>query len=364
MTITPEQSATLAKKSADAAPLFKPDADVISSLEFTFACSGHVYHYPSEHHINSRDTIISTLPTDLFKGVGANLPLSINNGSTTSVVMKRTAEGSESTPSPLINEYGVEAFDKLKIGDMISMACGEDSVLGSTQLLGLADGVSGWCELTGGHAALWSRLILHRVLSHYVQHYNSETREGPVPELKEILDSAFVDAKEILDLKKETGSSTLILASLNASQDTLQVVNIGDSSIYVIRDGEIVFTATHESTPEKNCPHQIGTNSTEIPSSFASVYTIPVQEDDLILMCSDGVSDNLWENEITDILDKQYYSNNSETDLKTVTNALVNEAIGRSFDNFAVCPYQLKSSSSSGGKTDDISVLLAKVVAS
>ena len=370
-TMTVEASATLVDPTV--APLF-----TASSMEFNFACGGYAYHTSKNP---ARETLISSLPKELFTGPAAQLPLSVNNGSST-LIMKRNAEG-----EALINECTVEAFDKLEVGDVTSMACGEDSVVASTQLLGLADGVSGWSHRKGGHAALWSRLILHRTLSHFVTNYNahhsSVNGEDPIslpplsaqstPKTSELqstgsidvtkaLDDAFVDTKVILNRQEETGSSTLILASLNEAENSLEVLNIGDSSIWVFRDGEVVFTVNHAAKSE-NCPRQLGTNSKEVPSTIVSPFSIPIQPNDLILMCSDGVSDNLWINEIRDLLKEKYDKANGVGSLQAAADAIVMNATDRSFDNFAVCPYQLNASqySSCGGKTDDISVLLAEV---
>lgn len=374
---------------ASVAPLFSA-----SSVEFKFACGGYAYHSSKNP---ARKTLIESLPEVLFRGPAGQLPLSVNNGSTTTI-MKRSIEAD----SP-INQVPAEAFDKLEFGDMTTMACGEDSVVGSTQLLGLADGVSGWSHHTGGHAALWSRLVLHRAMSHFVDSYKlhhcigeeEQTLEIPplskqsIPATSELqtassiditkaLDDAYVDAKTILTRQQETGSSTIILAALNEHERTLEVLNIGDSSIWVFRNGEVIFTVNHAAKSE-NCPRQIGTNSTQLPSTMLAPFSIPVEQGDLVLMCSDGVSDNLWINEIKDILATKFYRT-SEVEveveaedvdaeepergsLQEAADAIVHMATDRSFDNFAVCPYQLNASqfSNGGGKTDDISVLLAEV---
>lgn len=364
---------------AEAAPpqlLFKSDATTCNLLSFDYACAGHAYHFPSKE--TARETVVRTLPSDLFSAETAGLPVSVSNGVTTTVLKPLNTEASAPSPmSLLVKECtAVEAFDKLKVGGVTSLGCGEDSVVGSMQLLGLADGVSGWNDVDSGHASLWSRLILHRFLTHYVKVYNNQNSvnspsagsEISQAKMLQILDRAYIDTRCILGEHKETGSSTLILASLNQSKDSLQVLNIGDSSIYVIRDGKIVFTANRESCPENRCPKQLGTNSTKLPSAVASYYSIPVQQGDLILMCSDGVSDNLWESEITDALEETFYKDDdashttNSAKIQAAADLLVSRATDRSFNEFVACPYHVKSSHCpTGGKNDDISVLLAEV---
>lgn len=388
MTITPDMQAAkwLAHHSV-VTPLFKPDTQAVHDLEFRFACAGSAYHHPTKE--TSRETIVSTLPAELFSDASGNLPVSVNNGTSTTVLKNMSADGMSSSSALLVKECPtVDAFDKLTIGDVTSLGCGEDSLVASTQLLGLADGVSGWNDTNDGHASLWSRVVLHRILTHYATNYNQGMEVGDKAHNLRVLDEAYTETKQILDEHHETGSSTLILASLNEAKETLQVLNIGDSSIYVIRDGQVVFTAaaadaaSESSSPVvaadaavevepkveiKNCPQQFGTNSTQLPSAISRVYSFPIQEGDLVLMCSDGVSDNLWENEITEtlseVLEKEENEQMTVTEkLQVAADLLARRATDRSFDGFAVCPYHVKSSHSpSGGKNDDISVLLARV---
>lgn len=353
-------------------------------LEFRFVTGGYAYHSSKNP---ARSILTAALPHALFDGPAAEQPVTLSDGSCTTIM---TRGSTDSNDNEGLNAVPIEAFDKLEFGDLTSMACGEDSAVGSTQLLGLADGVSGWSHRVGGHAALWSRLILHRTASHYVDNYNKhaaiaettdETKENSneavsalrSKDLLDALDDGFTDAKEILTEHKEIGSSTLILAALDQSSATadtanLQVLNIGDSSIWVFRDGEVVFTIEHAPKLE-NCPSQLGTNTTGTPSALVSPYTIPVRTGDIVLLSSDGVSDNLWINEISDILREKYFSAREHADpgedlLQRATDAIVLTATDRSFDNFAVCPYQLNAApySTGGGKTDDISVLLAEIV--
>lgn len=88
--------------------------------------------------------------------------------------------------------------------------------------------------------------------------------------------------------------------------------------------------------------------------------SLEVQPGDVVLMCSDGVADNLFIGEITEQLFEAY----DKGGVQAAADSLVALAVDRSFDNFAVCPYQLSASSfsSGGGKSDDISVVVAEIV--
>ncbi|KAF5097457.1 hypothetical protein D0Z00_002394 [Geotrichum galactomycetum] len=346
-----------------------------------FACSGQPYHYP-------RPSSTPESTHKYFENIIQSLPKRVEHD------LKLT----------YLDEQDYQAFNSLSVNDtLVSMGCGEDSLIGTHQLLGLADGVSGWTDMSGGHASLWSRLILHHILDHYVSDKSlalpplAGSDEGG-PCLKRILDKAFESTKSDISELHETGSSTLVLARLRPDLK-LDILCIGDSSIYIIRDGtEIVFTNNKTETPTTahvaapavvtdntttdteltasttteaeskhdlddeelikevvNCPQQVGTNTTVAPSSYAQLYQVTVEPNDVIMLCSDGISDNLWQNEITEVIAQEHL------DLKQKADMLVHNANDKAFDNFAVCPYQLRSPRSTGGKTDDMTVLLATV---
>lgn len=49
-----------------------------------------------------------------------------------------------------------------------------------------------------------------------------------------------------------------------------------------------------------DCPRQLGTNSPDTPDSQAKTEVVELQEGDVVLAISDGVSDNLWEHEVVE----------------------------------------------------------------
>ena len=51
-----------------------------------------------------------------------------------------------------------------------------------------------------------------------------------------------------------------------------------------------------------DCPMQLGTNSVDTPRKDAVLSKVALEEDDIVLALSDGVLDNLWEQEILTII--------------------------------------------------------------
>jgi hypothetical protein len=49
-----------------------------------------------------------------------------------------------------------------------------------------------------------------------------------------------------------------------------------------------------------NTPVQLGPLSPSTPLTHARTFTIPIQQDDILILASDGLSDNLWDEEVLD----------------------------------------------------------------
>ena len=79
----------------------------------------------------------------------------------------------------------------------------------------------------------------------------------------------------------------------------LYVTNLGDSQIMVIRPkADQVIYKTKEQWHWFDCPRQLGTNSPDKPTTNAVMQKVELEEGDVVLAMSDGVTDNLWEHEI------------------------------------------------------------------
>ncbi|KAL5480482.1 hypothetical protein ACEPAI_1752 [Sanghuangporus weigelae] len=92
------------------------------------------------------------------------------------------------------------------------------------------------------------------------------------------------------------GSSTALLAVL--SGDRLRVAHLGDCVGWLVRAGEIVWRS-EEMWWGFNYPVQLGPSSPSRPVD-ARRYELSVQADDILILASDGVSDNCWEEDILD----------------------------------------------------------------
>lgn len=119
------------------------------------------------------------------------------------------------------------------------------------------------------------------------------------------------------------------------------------------------------------CPVQIGSQTLNVlPPEIALVDEIDLQPGDLIVLCSDGVSDNLYDWETVKVLDE--HLNFKNDNLGAVANKIIAKCKAVAFHDNAYTPYNEKVSKLSshrlgknislGGKLDDMSLCIARVV--
>ncbi|KAL1408900.1 hypothetical protein Q8F55_005714 [Vanrija albida] len=162
------------------------------------------------------------------------------------------------------------------------------------------------------------------------------------------------------------GSSTCLLALLHHS--TLLVANLGDCSLLVIRRGEVVFR-TSEMQHAFNFPLQLGTHSRDEPMKDAKRYDFTVEKEDVVIVGSDGLMDNLFDEDILETL-QEFSSPSQPSSLppfspQVVSEELCNRARAVSEQTTATTPFMIRAIEEGidfvGGKRDDISVLVGVI---
>ncbi|PSN63349.1 protein serine/threonine phosphatase 2C, partial [Corynespora cassiicola Philippines] len=268
-------------------------------------------------------------------------------------------------------------------GEMIrGVTNGDDAVLVSESFIAANDGVGAWAARERGHAALWSRLILH-FWALEVERADYSQEPDPISYLQ----AAFENTKEATSKPNEWFGTTTACAALLSSggkdcnHPILYITQLGDSQILVLRprNKEVIYR-TEEQWHWFDCPRQLGTNSPDEPSKNAVMDRVEIEEDDIVLAMTDGVVDNLWEHEVvTNVLESmdkwQDKIRKVEPGLELgelsyadgmsyVAQQLVNAAREIAEDPFAESPYMEKAIdeglSIEGGKLDDISVVAAQ----
>ena len=223
---------------------------------------------------------------------------------------------------------------------------GEDNYLVLPNFICALDGVGGWIRRLIDSGDMTKELI--KII---------ERGYRPGSSLHEFFDDC---------IKKVTqgGSTTCVMAELPETSETkgrnvLKTLNLGDSGYMIVRNHEIIFRSESQQH-YFDCPYQAGIQYT-LPTDAKS-ESHEVLENDLILMATDGVWDNLFPEDILVCV-------KSSENLQNVSNCISNLAEVKSYDPKYESPWYLEAKSKNeknlekliGGKQDDITVIISKI---
>lgn len=170
---------------------------------------------------------------------------------------------------------------------------------------------------------------------------------------------------------KLPGAATLCVVEIDGTK--LRAANVGDSGFRVIRDGKIIF-ASPQQQHFFNCPLQLA-----YPPLFedtdtgndADVFNFPVEPDDLVIVASDGLYDNVFEDEIARVATEAAKLGRTKSALTATgaaADALVSLARKYAENEEYDSPFWEEwkraepKQALSGGKMDDITVVVGMVV--
>ena len=206
--------------------------------------------------------------------------------------------------------------------------------------VGVADGVGGWAE-QGVDPGIYSRQLLGNVYD-YINRW-----DGYNPEI--VLKDALYYAKNKTSV---LGSSTATILLLKDGY--LHTANLGDSGFLIIRNREILFKSLSQQH-SFNFPYQLqyngGDNIEDIDQK-----KIPIQIGDIIIVGTDGLFDNLYPEQIVDLI-------NRNSNLNSLSVNLVQSAFNLSKNNNWISPFSFEAKKNNinnmkGGKMDDITIIV------
>lgn len=306
----------------------------------------------------------------------------------------------------------------------------------SDGFVGVADGVGEWGELGCNPRQFAEELMAgarDEALRLKRERINGTVKSTTASPVGFNESRASVRAKKVLGsgfhVAKSFGSSTSIVAGLDSEGTTLGVANIGDSSCLVLRRESkrhrhfVAFRRTKEQQHFFNCPYQLSRipGEEDLPGlvsqgmhglaralgslnarlegdtpEMADLYDIRVQEGDLAIVATDGVFDNLFDQEIASLVSLAISPHEArilqsairESDFSAHPNAITppefhpthgmattphnlakaiaEAAFYRSLDPRARTPFGRQSRRAggyfTGGKMDDITVVVAWIV--
>ena len=211
----------------------------------------------------------------------------------------------------------------------LAVQVGEDAYFLRPDALGVADGVGGWSRAAPATAnsALFSRSLMH-----YCSYELSLlSRPPPPPSPTERSQPSTIDVHPIDILQRSYdkcisvfqrqgltgGSATALLAVLR--DEELRIAHLGDCAVCLVRDGGIVYRSEEMQHAvgilyccfydcssyciQFNYPLQLGPSSPTLPAHARSI-SLPVQQNDILILSSDGMTDNLWDEDVLDEINK------------------------------------------------------------
>ena len=150
------------------------------------------------------------------------------------------------------------------------------------RMIAVADGVGGWAR-RGVDVAKYSKQLMKYISEVY--------NENPNLTPKEILYQASLKTTEI-------GSTTVVIAVLDPHEKKLATTLLGDSAYMILRKNKYnsKLYRSLEQQHRFNCPYQVGTGKDHPYLANDEVHSI--QNDDIVIMGTDGIWDNVFDEEI------------------------------------------------------------------
>jgi len=228
-------------------------------------------------------------------------------------------------------------------------------------VIGIADGVGGWrrydvdpSKFTRGLMQNCERL--------------ARTTTSEILSPVGLLQRAY---EQMMNMKTPLlGSCTACIVVMDKVKKEVSAANLGDSGFMIVRGEEVVYQST-EQQHYFNTPYQLSLSAgrqgvIQDKPSDAETTTLPIQQGDVIVMATDGLFDNVFQDQIVNRLQGINQDAPTYEELKSAADTLASDARTRSLDETYMSPFAVKALNYGlnvrGGKLDDITVLLASVM--
>jgi serine/threonine protein phosphatase PrpC len=203
------------------------------------------------------------------------------------------------------------------------------------------------CDGMGGHKGgdIASKIAVDCLQDHMCNLVADSLSQNPIT----VLNTAIYKANHQIWSQAQANpqwhemGTTITAAMVRKKQ--LFVANVGDSSLYIFRNGKLKKTTRDHTLAEKMVADGLLKNEDKKSSGYNHILTraLGIQEEvvidnfehrlysgDLVLLCSDGLSDMLDDNEMATIL-------NQEKNLQNNLNTLLDTALKKGgYDNITI----------------------------
>ncbi|CAM8922648.1 unnamed protein product [Rhodiola kirilowii] len=228
------------------------------------------------------------------------------------------------------------------------LTAGEDAYfIAGEAWFGVADGVGQW-SLEGTDAGFYGHELMEccrRIVS------NGGCPPSTNP--KEVLSRSAAEATS-------PGSATVLVAYFDGQ--VLHASNIGDTGFVIVRNG-VVLCRSLPTVHDFHFPLQI--RKGDDPLELVECYEIELDEGDAIIAATDGLFDNMYDQEIASVVTKSLQANMSPEEVAAVL-AVKSQEIGTSTSTSTRTPFADAAQAAgyagyTGGKLDDVAVLVSVV---
>ncbi|KAI0065346.1 protein serine/threonine phosphatase 2C [Artomyces pyxidatus] len=249
---------------------------------------------------------------------------------------------------------------------------------------GVADGVGGWRE-SDVDPSLFSQALMYHAHRYAKMAWPGEPEIDPTQdyEEREAVEGWEMWPRDCLQAAHDAvlreravvaGSSTACIVNLNASSGLLRAANLGDSGFMIIRSSS-VFHRQRAQTHGFNFPKQLAklppllkkfSGATMDLPQDADLYETKLRDGDIIIAFTDGLSDNVFNNEITSICSLVARAGGPEdTQVQTIAERIIQYARACMVNKSRVSPFEKAAARDGkfwfGGKMDDVTVVVALV---
>jgi len=222
---------------------------------------------------------------------------------------------------------------------------GEDAwfVANDGKTVGVFDGVGGWAN-EGVDPRDYSTTISTQCKLAVDQ----RNITNPV----EILRYGYEQSKHVI------GSSTACIIRID--DNSFYSANLGDSGFRIIRNHQVIL-ASESQQHRFNAPFQLGTESDDLPE-MSDIKQLTLEDGDFVVIGTDGLFDNLYDQNILDIIASKDWNNNeselAEAIAKKAYEVSKLPQVKIPFNDLAELYYGMTCWDN--GKQDDITVLVVR----
>jgi protein phosphatase PTC7 len=241
--------------------------------------------------------------------------------------------------------------------------------------MGVTDGVGGWAN-DGVNPAIYARDLM-RSTNQVLELEKAQGKRSSTA--KDVLEAGFL----LTQMHRIVGSCTAVCATIR-DDATLSICHVGDSGALVLAppagDEISVVHRTEEQQYSFNFPYQLGTGSDSSPKKTGGLYELEsVPLGSVVLLYSDGVSDNVPMEELVDIVKRVYKESAAapvghrgmrECDLQALNcveaaRRIARVAFNHGQDRSYLSPFSIGASEAGrryrGGKPDDITIVVGQI---